>query len=50
MVLTCFVPLTLQILAETGDRLDVALPLFEQRRMPDIKALIRLMTFSYPYQ
>ncbi len=39
-----------EVLEESGDRLDVALPRFEQRRMPDVKALIRLMQIGFPYQ
>ena len=29
---------------------QVALPLFEERRRPDVEALIQLMVFSFPWQ
>ncbi|PNG99356.1 Kynurenine 3-monooxygenase, partial [Tetrabaena socialis] len=40
----------MQALDEAGGDLRVALPLFEQRRAPEARALAELMTFSYPYQ
>ena len=39
-----------QVLEECGDNLEVALPLFESRRMPDVRALVRIMQFGFPYQ
>jgi 2-polyprenyl-6-methoxyphenol hydroxylase-like FAD-dependent oxidoreductase len=38
------------VLDECGDDLHRALPLFEERRMPDVKALITLMQWGAPYQ
>jgi len=40
----------LQVLEQTGDNLEAALPLYEERRAPHIAALIKLMTFSFPWQ
>lgn len=37
-------------LDECNDDLTKALPLYEERRMPDIKALIKIMQFAFPYQ
>ena len=34
----------------TDGDLERALPLFESRRMPEVRALIDLMVFGYPYQ
>ncbi|NEP09918.1 MAG: FAD-dependent monooxygenase [Symploca sp. SIO2C1] len=39
-----------EILAETQDNLSEALPRYESLRQPDIKALIRLVQISYPWQ
>ena len=39
-----------QTLAETQDNLSQALPRYESLRQPDIKALIRLVQISYPWQ
>ena len=39
-----------QTLAETQDNLSQALPRYEKLRQPDIKALIRLVQISYPWQ
>ena len=39
-----------QTLAETQDNLSRALPHYESLRQPDIKALIRLVQISYPWQ
>ena len=39
-----------QTLAETQDNLSQALPRYENLRQPDIKALIRLVQISYPWQ
>ena len=39
-----------EILTETKDNLIEALPRFENLRQPDIKALIRLVQISYPWQ
>ena len=33
-----------------GAVLERALPLFERRRLPDLKALIKIMQFGAPYQ
>lgn len=35
--------------ASDGD-LEKALPLFERKRMPEVRALVDLMVFGYPYQ
>ncbi len=39
-----------EILAETQDNLSQALPRYESLRQPDIKALVRLVQISYPWQ
>ena len=39
-----------EILAETQDNLSEALPRYQNLRQPDIKALIRLVQISYPWQ
>lgn len=39
-----------EILAETQDNLSQALPRYQNLRQPDIKALIRLVQISYPWQ
>jgi 2-polyprenyl-6-methoxyphenol hydroxylase-like FAD-dependent oxidoreductase len=39
-----------KILAETQDNLSQALPRYQKLRQPDIKALIRLVQISYPWQ
>lgn len=39
-----------QTLDATGDDLAAALPLYEQRRAPQIAALVQLMSFSFPWQ
>jgi len=39
-----------EILAATQDNLSQALPRYESLRQPDIKALIRLVQISYPWQ
>ena len=39
-----------EALEATNDDLRVALPLLEERRLPDIRALCRLMQFGFPYQ
>ncbi len=39
-----------EILAATQDNLSQALPRYESSRQPDIKALIRLVQISYPWQ
>ena len=33
-----------------GAVLERALPLFERRRLPDLRALVRIMQFGAPYQ
>jgi 2-polyprenyl-6-methoxyphenol hydroxylase-like FAD-dependent oxidoreductase len=39
-----------QTLAETQDNLSQALPRYQRLRQPDLKALIRLVQISYPWQ
>ncbi|ACB50123.1 unknown [Crocosphaera subtropica ATCC 51142] len=39
-----------EILEETEDNLSQALPIYQKRRQDDIKALIRLVQISYPWQ
>ncbi len=39
-----------EILSETQDNLSQALPHYQNLRKPDIKALIRLVQISYPWQ
>lgn len=39
-----------EILEETEDNLSQALPIYQNRRQDDIKALIRLVQISYPWQ
>ncbi|WP_242037975.1 NAD(P)/FAD-dependent oxidoreductase [Tolypothrix sp. FACHB-123] len=39
-----------EILTETQDNLSQALPQYQKIRQPDIKALIRLVQISYPWQ
>ncbi|NET57706.1 MAG: FAD-dependent monooxygenase [Symploca sp. SIO2E6] len=39
-----------ETLAQTQDHLSEALPRYEKLRQPDIKALIRLVQISYPWQ
>ena len=39
-----------EALEATNDALKEALPLLEKKRMPEIKALCRLMQFGFPYQ
>jgi kynurenine 3-monooxygenase len=39
-----------EILAETQDNFSQALPRYQNLRQPDIKALIRLVQISYPWQ
>ncbi|MDJ0580841.1 NAD(P)/FAD-dependent oxidoreductase [Crocosphaera sp.] len=39
-----------EILTETQDNLSQALPIYQKRRQKDIKALIRLVQISYPWQ
>ena len=39
-----------EILTETDDNLSQALPIYQNRREDDIKALIRLVQISYPWQ
>lgn len=38
-------------LDECGDdNMEAALAVFEQRRLPDLRALVRIMQFGAPYQ
>ena len=37
-------------LGDSKDDLALGLALFEERRMPDVEALVRLMQFGAPYQ
>ena len=39
-----------KVLEECNDDLAKALPLFEERRMDDVRALVRLVQIGYPYQ
>ena len=39
-----------QALGDCGGDLERALPLFEERRMPNVEALVQLVAFCYPYQ
>ncbi len=39
-----------QVLEECGDNVTEALPRFEAKRTPEVKALVELMTFCFPYQ
>ncbi|MGK7883990.1 MAG: FAD-dependent oxidoreductase, partial [Crocosphaera sp.] len=39
-----------KILTETEDNISEALPIYQKRRQEDIKALIRLVQISYPWQ
>lgn len=39
-----------EVLAETQDNLAQALPRYQSLRLPDLKALIRLVQISYPWQ
>ena len=39
-----------KVLEECGNDLKRALPLFEERRMDDVRSLVRLVQIGYPYQ
>jgi kynurenine 3-monooxygenase len=39
-----------KVLEECGNDLTRALPLFEERRMDDVRSLVRLVQIGYPYQ
>eukprot|EP00899_Mesostigma_viride_P005335 jgi/Mesvir1/14802/Mv05441-RA.1 len=39
-----------EALSETNDDIARALPLFEEKRMPDVKALVRLVQIAAPWQ
>eukprot|EP00955_Chlamydomonas_euryale_P112381 366130-Chlamydomonas_euryale.AAC.8 len=39
-----------KVLEECNDQIEVALPMFEERRLPDVKALVEIMVWGGPYQ